>query len=407
MRAIFSIFLLVAEVASFGQVITLQGTVTDAETGDPVSFAHVGVCGKTIGTVANVDGFYVFNIPEYLQSDTLCASAIGYHTFRFRVKDLVGVREFDILLEPQTAVLPELVISDNRVTGRRIVEKALKRIGKNYDEKSNILAGYYRDYLKKNNEYISFLEAAIAVEDPGIGKSVHKSTMGIAQMRYSNKYPQIFFEYVTDPGSDSTKLLIHGVMPTFEGNEFLNMQFHNPIRNYREQVPFIGSFQEFASGNYAFEIEYYTHVDDEEVVVIRIVPGERYMYTHVSVEGELFIRMKDYAILKMSYAYFVSRRLESKKWFELNLEYKQYGDKLLLKYISFMNYFKLLTPDEIAELNLYREFFVNEIHVGKLEESDTIQIIDPGKPLYLHDIPRDPQFWINYNRTLLEQPLMD
>ena len=121
----------------------------------------------------------------------------------------------------------------------------------------------------------------------------------------------------------------------------------------------------------------------------------------------MFIRTDNFAIVKFSYAYFVTKRLETKKWFELNVEYREFENKMFLKYFSFMNYFKLLTLEGIAEMAVFREFFVNDIHVSDYKHLLPDERIDEELPLYRQNAPNDPEFWVNYNRTLLEQPLME
>jgi len=184
------------------------------------------------------------------------------------------------------------------------------------------------------------------------------------------------------------------------------MQAQNPIRNHAFSVPFIGVFDEFNKRSYDFEIEYYTMYNGKEVYVINIAPNKNFRFTHVTIEGKIYIRTDNYAIVKFSYAYFVSKRLELKKWFELNQEYREVEGKMYLKYISYMNYFKLLTTEDIADFALYREFFVNEIRFGNIDPAEG-PLIDNSKPLYLQDAPNNSQFWATFNRTLLEQPLKE
>ena len=200
---------------------------------------------------------------------------------------------------------------------------------------------------------------------------------------------------------------MHGISPAFKGNEFSNLYYHNPIRNHANPVPFIGLFDTFSQRSYDFEIEYYTYLDDKEVYVIDISPSKNFKFTHVSIKGKIYIRTDNYAIVKFSYAYFVTKRLETKKWFELNIEYREFEDKMYLKYFSFMNYFKLLTIEEIVEMSVFREFFVNDISANTYQSIDNSASIDLELPLYQQNAPSDPQFWMNYNRTLLEQPLME
>lgn len=391
----------------FSQQVFIKGKIADAESGEGVSFAHIGICYKSIGVVANDNGDYEFRIPDTVLKDTLCATAIGYETYKIPVQDLIGLFDFDIQLKPQTSYLDNVLIKDERITGKRVVAKAIDRIRKNYPKKPFILKGYYRDYMKKNREYISILEGVFKIDDKGFRQPIDKTQIEISQLRYSRDYISNLTEYVTEFDKDSTKLLIHGISPGFKGNEFSNLYYHNPIRNHRTSVPFIGVFDTFSDRSYDFDIEYYTYLDDKEVYVINIAPSKKFRFTHVSIEGKLFIRTDNFAIVKFSYAYYVTKRLETKKWFELNMEYREFEDKMYLKYYSFMNYYKLLTIEENVEMSVFREFFVNDIHASDYKKLDSEAVIDDTKPLYQQNVERDSKFWLNYNRTLLEQPLME
>lgn len=407
MKRLLPFVFLIFSINLYAQQIFLKGKITDAETGEGVSFAHIGICRKSIGTVANDLGVFEFRIPEIASADTLCASAIGYETFEIPVRDIKGDRtQFAILLVPQTNELPEIVVKDERVTARRIIAKAIARIPKNFPRKPFSMEGYYRDYVRKNDEYVSFLEGVIQVGDPGFVSPSDKSDIWIEQLRYSKEYIKFFREFVSEFAADSTKILLHGVAPVFKGNEFSNLYYHDPIRNHSLSVPFIGVFDTFAERNYDFEIEYYTFVDGKEVCVINIAPDKNFRFNHVSVKGKIYIRMDDYAIVKFSYAYFVTKKLETRKWFELNMEYREVNEKMYLKYFSFMNYFKLLTTTEIAEMSVYREYFVNNIFTER-EGSKQAVHLNVTQPLYLQNAPSSSEYWNNYNRTLLEQPLME
>lgn len=391
----------------FSQQISIKGIITDEKSGEGVSFAHIGICYKSIGVVANDNGNYEFHIPDVVKNDTLCATAIGFETFKIPVSELKGMSTFNISLKPQISYLDDVLIKDERITARRVVRKAVDKIHKNYPKKPFNLKGYYRDYLKKNNEYISFLEGVIIVDDQGFRQPTDKTKLKIDQLRYSRDYIKYLTEYVTEFQKDSTKLLIHGISPALKGNEFSNLYYHNPIRNHSNSVPFIGIFDTFSERSYDFELEYYTYLEDKEVYVINISPSKKFKFTHVAVKGKLYIRTDNYAIVKFSYSYFVTRRLETKKWFELNVEYREFEDKMYLKYFSFMNYFKLLTTEEFSEMAVFREFFVNDIYVSDYMPLSENETIDETLPLYLQNAPNDSKFWINYNRTLLEQPLME
>ena len=392
----------------FGQTnYIIKGRVINKENGEAVSFAHIGLCGRAIGTVSNVDGQFELKVPPYYIKDTLCVSTIGFQTVRETVENLKDIDPLEIELPPLTTVLLDVIISDEAITGRRVVEKAINRIPRNYPSKPFQLEGYYRDYLKKNNDYISFLEAAVTMQDMGINTSEAKSRIEINQLRYSDNYLENYFKYLHKDKDDTIKEVLEGESAFYWGNEFSNMLYHNPIRNRLESVPFLGVFNNFYMSSYVFEIAYYTYVDEEEVYVVKFKPNELYKYHHVQADGEIYIRVDDYAILKFNFNFYVSKFGDRKKWYELNIEYREYEGEMFLKYISYVNYFKIYTGLEIAELYLYREFFVTDIHYPGFESIPKSETIDKSLPLHAHDAPNDPDFWTGYNVILMEKPLKD
>lgn len=401
-------FLLFFFLQGFGQEsIHLKGRVINFDSEEEVSFAHVGICGKAIGTVSNEDGYFDLKIAPYLINDTLCISAIGFKTFRKLISEIADLEIMSVKLEPQTSVLQDVIISDEKITGRRVVQKAISRIYQNYPMKPFVLEGYYRDYLKKNNQHTSFLEAALTVQDMGYKKTDNKTRVMLNQMRFQDNYNENYKKYLHKDENDTLKEVMAGVSTEFFANEFYNMRYHNPIRNQHEILPFVGVFHNFAESNYDFSIAYYTFVEKDEVYVIRFKPKAEYNYLHINVIGEIFIRVKDHAILKFHYSFFVRDFTTERKVYELDLEYRDYEGKMFLKYLSYVNFFKIYLGYEIGEIQQYREFFVTDIHYPKFESIPKDVSIDKQQPLHLISIEEDPDFWDNYNIILLSKPYKD
>jgi len=403
-----NILLLLAIFSGHGQnFIFVEGKIIDKESGEGVSFAHIGLCDKAIGTVSNVNGEFELKVPPYYLKDSVCISAIGYKSYSGLIQTLEKIDPLTIELVPETSILQEVIISDEAITGKRVLEKAINRIPRNNPIRPFLLEGYYRDYLKKDNEYISFLEAAISLQDMGVNSLESKSRIQINQLRSGDNYKDYYNKYLHKDEEDTIKEVLEGESTFYWGNEFSNMRYHDPIRNRYENVPFLGVFANFYESSYQFEIAYYTYVDEEEVYVIKFKPNDLYKYHHVQADGEIYIRVKDYGILKFNYNFYVSKFGDRKKWYELNLEYREYQEQLFLKYISYVNYFKIYTGVEIADLYLYREFFVTDIHYPHFERIPKSKTIDKSIPLHMHDAPNDIDFWTSYNVILLEKPLKD
>jgi hypothetical protein len=384
--------------------IVLRGEVRDSVSGEALPYAHIGICGKAIGTVSSETGEFQLNLAPYLLNDTLCVSSIGYETFKVPVKDLAGKKIIPVYLIIHPGILNEIIVSDDRITARRLISNAVARIEKNCPNKPFVIEGYYRDYLKKEDDYISFLESALTIQDPGINKPDSKTKVRVNQVRFNKSYIQNFRKYCKKDESDTIKEIMEGFSPFVNGNEFTNMKSNNPIRNHSTEIPIVGLFDQFYMSNLKFEIAYNINVDGRRVYVIHFEPSEMFKYHYVQVVGEVYIREDDYAILKFEYKYFLSLFREKKKLYELNVEYREYQGKMFLNYISFVNYFKIYTGDEIAELYQYREFFVNDIHFPKFEPIREKEVLDDTIPFHEYGMESDPDFWNNYNAVLLEKP---
>ena len=90
------------------QKITIRGKITDATTGDPVTYASVAVKGTSIGTNTNFDGNY--RIAISIAIDSLTVSSIGYVSQSFYVKKNTD-QVLNIRLRPSVNLLTEVRIT--------------------------------------------------------------------------------------------------------------------------------------------------------------------------------------------------------------------------------------------------------------------------------------------------------
>ena len=89
----------------FAQQLTISGTVTDEQTGEPVPYVNVLFKGTTIGTVTDSTGNYVINRP--LKSDTLNFSAIGYYPVKKTSHDFIS-GSLSVKLRPKLSIFQKL-----------------------------------------------------------------------------------------------------------------------------------------------------------------------------------------------------------------------------------------------------------------------------------------------------------
>lgn len=98
-----ALFLLVSSVA-FAQNIQVKGVVTDASTGEPVSFAAVQVKGTSAGTATGMDGTYSISVPA---RSTLVFSFVGY---KVQEVEVAGRTQINVMLAIDTQYLDDVLV---------------------------------------------------------------------------------------------------------------------------------------------------------------------------------------------------------------------------------------------------------------------------------------------------------
>ncbi len=94
--------------------ITVSGTVTSEEDGEPMPGVSVAVRGTTIGTVTDIDGTYSIEVPE--EESILQFSFVGMLTQEMMVG---SQRTIDVELQPDVVGLDEVVVTGYGVQRRR------------------------------------------------------------------------------------------------------------------------------------------------------------------------------------------------------------------------------------------------------------------------------------------------
>ena len=103
-KVLISAFLFAVSLQLNAQVITVKGTVTDAQTGEPVPAAAVMVSGSTQGTVTDLDGAYSIAVAP---DATLVFSSIGYEAVEIFVNSRVLI---NAALNPSAEFLDETLV---------------------------------------------------------------------------------------------------------------------------------------------------------------------------------------------------------------------------------------------------------------------------------------------------------
>ena len=105
------------------KIIDVSGTVTDAETGEPIPAANVVVLGTTIGTSTDAEGKYSLTVPD--DAEILQFSYLGYVTVEVPVN---GRSVIDVSLEQDLLFLDDLVVVGYGTQQRQEVTGAITSV---------------------------------------------------------------------------------------------------------------------------------------------------------------------------------------------------------------------------------------------------------------------------------------
>src|SRR5882757_5502030 len=181
-----------------GQNMTISSRAVDKDTREPLPFASVGIKGKSIGTITNLQGEFDFHFPEELRNEMFVISMLGYHNFEAPLWTLLENKTAELLLTKSTTVLQTVIVSDS-LLGGDILRIALGRISENYPDKPFMMEGFYRDLKKIGGTYISLLEAAVKIYDENYREPRNKSKLRervlLKEVRRSIGYSTKFTTY--------------------------------------------------------------------------------------------------------------------------------------------------------------------------------------------------------------------
>ena len=161
------IFLLFCQAAVCQQLI--EGKIVDAETGQPIPFASIGVVGTSKGTSSNLSGQFTLTITG---SASLKITCVGYESKEINSTSNVLL----IQLTPSTTQLSQVVIFNKPVNAEKIAYKAFANIRKNYSDKPFLQKFFYRHYCKDDSVYGRLIEAFVDVwKEKGYRSLQHKA----------------------------------------------------------------------------------------------------------------------------------------------------------------------------------------------------------------------------------------
>jgi hypothetical protein len=403
----------------------IQGKVLDLITKEPISFAFIILNQNNIGIVANEEGDFKININSKFLSDTLKISCIGYQTKLIKFNELISNNINNIFLSQSYTELDEvkIVALKKKISSKALIKKAIKNIRTNYSIDPFSYVSYYREYQKKDYEYLNLNEAIIHTKDYGFNTYSSDSEIRLLDYKkdtfFNRRNINLLYDTIAKPNYfQPNKFIPNAYLPNQGGNEFFILMAHDPIRRYQSKsFSFIDRFSKDFLRNHRFSEVELVYNDDLLLLKIKFIakelidkgPGvglgkmivlpKEDSSDNVTAFGEIYIQPNDYSIHKINYT--CLEKKSNKELYNIKIEYgytEHKGSKMRLKYISFNNLFKIIDVTDahyfkIVKRNLVKQkkSFLeikmnNKVDIASVENKELYTIMGDGNKLKVENV---------------------
>lgn len=372
------------------EVIFITGKVSDKKTGEAIPFVNVGVTGTYIGAATNIDGFYELRIPSKHKDKLIEISAVGYSTAKEPVANAAKIKTLDVQLAPMAFDVGEVeILAESRLQYTR-VKRAIKNIRKNYLQTPFNYDMYYRGELKSGNSVQQLREAAVRLYD-NRGYKRGDAYQVFKERGYDFLEVRKNFENETlADGSTYLDELLEMDIVRVRGN-VLNL---NQIDDYKLKL----------KGETEYEGDKVWIITYENPKPSLAATGDYYVKTY---KGKLYIKQKDYAIVKNTMEVTASNYSPQGRSFyveesrqnylprtinyKVTTTYKKHMDYYYLSYVSYERMHKWVSKStgEKKDESIHAELLVTKIDTFKP------QVIE--RRAYYENKPYNEEFWKSYN----------
>jgi hypothetical protein len=312
MKQIFAIISIIACLQLIGQSqqpITITGKVTDAQNGEPVSFANILVKGSNIGTNTNFEGIYSLQVND---GDSLVASFLGYYKKIKAIDKNKTVQTINVQLEPSTLDLSEVVIKPGENPAWAILRNVISN--KERNDKKQLSSYQYQSYIRTEIDVDKISEQLKKSIITGRVASLLDNAQKIAGEDGKMLLPVFVSETVSDyyfnKNPSKTKEIIHksrvsgvgvaenSLLNQLVGQSFLNFNFYN---NYLQILS--KDFVSPISDNWRYSYRYYLidslTVSDHFCYLIEFKPKNK---LDLAFTGKMWIDKKSFALVQIDAA---------------------------------------------------------------------------------------------------------
>ncbi len=142
------------------EFIVVGGRIFDKDTKNAIPFATIAIEKLGLGTISNYDGFFNLRIPKYYTKLNIVISYLGYQNLTVPIEILQG-KTYNLYIKPRYIPIQEVFIRN--IDAKGIVKAAIENKSLNYSDKDVFITSFYREGVKRNNNYLNYSEAVFKI----------------------------------------------------------------------------------------------------------------------------------------------------------------------------------------------------------------------------------------------------
>lgn len=376
-------------------LFAVRGHIYDKETKEPISYVPVGIASLGIGTISNIDGYFVLKVPSQKHNPIITFSHLGYKSEQIPATLLEG-KQVDIYLESQSISIQEVIFRN--VDPMAIVEKAMEQKAENYESNATYLTSFYREGVVKNKNILNYTEAIF---------KVYKSP------------------YHRSPEMDQVKLLKSRKVKSEDQRDTLIVKMKAGI-NASLNLDIVKSTPDFLDAEYMSSYRY-TKSDIvilDSLLVYAISFEQKKDIVEPFFKGILYIAMDNYAIIgadfeiNPTYVAMSGRQLVVRKTWKTkvtptsavySVRYKKWNGKYYLNHLRGDLNFKVRKRSRIlsSDYHVFLEMAVIQIEKENVIRFEREEIVKSSAVFSDLDFSYDSDFWRDFNTIAPEMNLQE
>ncbi|HMQ46163.1 MAG TPA: carboxypeptidase-like regulatory domain-containing protein [Saprospiraceae bacterium] len=232
MRSIILFALLFSSACLMAQdYITYSGTITDIQSGAPLSYAHVGIPEKGIGATSGQDGSFVLKIPAEYANSTLIVSFIGYASWKKPLQDLSN--PIKIQLRRSSTTLTEIIVLDEGKI-EDIIRRAIRQIPANYPTHPTKVLGFYRESKTDKDQHYTYLAEGVLDIYKTSYRNTKEGQIGLVQGRQMIFLPPEEWDYSSNFSAGHMAALRFDFVKNRE--DFINEDYFDQYKYWLREV---------------------------------------------------------------------------------------------------------------------------------------------------------------------------